>query len=170
MAVADASKAVLVPTIGTRSRLIMREVSPGGPVGAVVLAYRSPRALAQVRPPSLPVVAPLARLLETLFFGRHCSITLLSPRRIALFLEPLRLPKARLNPKTRACQLGAYTTSLDTTSPGSLARSRRHDSRRQRQCLCLLAGGLPCPQGRDGAPRSGDCLRRHRRDTRVVLG
>ena len=52
VAVADAGEAVLVPAIGARSRVIVREVVPRGAVGAVVLADGAPGALAEVRAPS----------------------------------------------------------------------------------------------------------------------
>ena len=76
MPVADAREAVLVPAIGARPRMIVREVLPGSPVRAVVLADGAPRALAEVRSPPLPVVTAVAGFLEALFFGRHRSIHL----------------------------------------------------------------------------------------------
>src|SRR5438477_562924 len=46
--------AVLAPAVRTRARMIVREVVPGGAAGAVVLAHRAPRALADVRSPCAP--------------------------------------------------------------------------------------------------------------------
>jgi hypothetical protein len=40
--VTDAGEAVLVPPVGSRARVVMREAVPGIAVGAVVLAHRSP--------------------------------------------------------------------------------------------------------------------------------
>jgi hypothetical protein len=52
--IADTSQTILAPAIGARAGLIVREVIPGVPTVAVVLAYRTPLALAQVRSPFLP--------------------------------------------------------------------------------------------------------------------
>src|SRR5918992_2049709 len=57
--VADAGQAILVPTVGPRAGVIVREVAPGVAAGAVVLAHRAPRALRQERPPAVPVALPL---------------------------------------------------------------------------------------------------------------
>src|SRR5262249_5481126 len=54
--VAKARQAVLAPAVSTRARLIVREVIPGGAMGAVVLAHGPPLALAQVRSPELPAL------------------------------------------------------------------------------------------------------------------
>ena len=56
MAIADAGEAVFVPAVGARPRVVVREVVPGRAVRAVVLAHRAPGALAQIRPPALPVL------------------------------------------------------------------------------------------------------------------
>ena len=55
MAIADAGDAVLIPAIGSGTRVIVRKVLPGGAVRAVVLANRSPGALAEVGSPALPM-------------------------------------------------------------------------------------------------------------------
>jgi hypothetical protein len=52
--VADAGDAVLAPPVRARAGLVVVEIAPGFAVGAVVLAYRPPLPLAQVRPPRLP--------------------------------------------------------------------------------------------------------------------
>ena len=46
VAVANAADAVLAPAIGAGARVIVREIFPGGAVGAVILANRAPLALA----------------------------------------------------------------------------------------------------------------------------
>src|SRR6516162_344118 len=53
--VADAGQAVLVPTVGPRASVIVREVAPCIAIGAVVLAHGTPRALRQEWPPAVPV-------------------------------------------------------------------------------------------------------------------
>src|SRR5262249_30192539 len=58
--VAQAGQAILVPPVGTRSRMIMRAVVPCRTVFAVVLTDSSPGPLGQVRPPRAPVL--LARV------------------------------------------------------------------------------------------------------------
>jgi hypothetical protein len=59
LAIADAGNAVLVPPIGPRTGVIVREVLPGPAVLAVVLAHGAPGPFAQIGPPSLPVRLPL---------------------------------------------------------------------------------------------------------------
>ena len=68
--VADPRDAVLAPAVGARPRLVVREVAPRVPAGAVVLAHRPPLALAQVRAPGLPRDLPRARFLEPAVLGR----------------------------------------------------------------------------------------------------
>src|SRR5262249_24402083 len=53
--IAEPGQAVLVPPIGAAAGVIMRKVVPGIPIGAVVLADCSPRALAQLRAAAFPV-------------------------------------------------------------------------------------------------------------------
>src|SRR5215813_12150627 len=55
MAVGDTGNAVFIPAVRFRSRVIMRQIVPGCSISAVVLAYRSPGALAEVWPPTLPM-------------------------------------------------------------------------------------------------------------------
>ena len=54
LVVADARQPVLAPVIGARTRLVMGEVVPGIAAVAVVLAHRSPLALAEIRAPFPP--------------------------------------------------------------------------------------------------------------------
>ncbi len=68
LVVADAGDAVLAPAVGARARVIVRQVLPRGPVGAVVLAHRAPLPLGQIRAPQAPR-APCPRVLrQSLFF------------------------------------------------------------------------------------------------------
>src|SRR5207248_6505289 len=69
--VADSSQAVLVPAVGARTGVVVREVVPGGSVRAVVLAHRAPGALGEIRSPALPVLLALARFLQPRLFGGH---------------------------------------------------------------------------------------------------
>src|SRR5262249_40288213 len=56
--VTEAAQTVLVPAVGAAAGVVVGEVVPGVPVGAVVLAHGPPRALAQVGAPALPVCFP----------------------------------------------------------------------------------------------------------------
>src|SRR5690349_15118475 len=67
MAVGDTGNAVFIPTVRFRARVIVGQVVPRGTVSAIVFADGSPRTLAQIRPPALPVRAAVARLLQPLF-------------------------------------------------------------------------------------------------------
>ena len=69
--VADPCKPILAPVIGTRSRLVMREVVPGIAVLAIILADRTPLPLAQVRTPLFPGSFACASLLKSDVFDCH---------------------------------------------------------------------------------------------------
>src|SRR5262249_59382948 len=71
MAVADTGNTVLVPPIGARPCLVMRKIFPGFSGGAVIFAHRAPCALAQIRPPTLPVVDSMQRFLQANLFLVH---------------------------------------------------------------------------------------------------
>src|SRR6516165_6763472 len=73
LAVADAAHAVLVPAIGARAGLVVVEIFPGSPAGAVILAHRSPGALGEVRTPQAPVLPALMLRFEAGPFGIHPS-------------------------------------------------------------------------------------------------
>src|ERR1700730_11721460 len=68
--VTETGETILTPMIGSRSRLIVREIIPCIAVLAVVLADRSPLSLAEVGAPLLPGHAVLARFVEAQFFSR----------------------------------------------------------------------------------------------------
>ncbi len=55
LAVADPQQSVFAPTIGSASRMIVREVFPASAILGIVLADRSPLPLREVGAPSLPV-------------------------------------------------------------------------------------------------------------------
>jgi hypothetical protein len=66
--VADAAQTVLVPAVDARARVVVREIVPGGALGAVVFAHRAPGALAEIGPPILPGGAVLP---EPVAFDAH---------------------------------------------------------------------------------------------------
>ena len=70
MVIAKAGEAVLAPMVSAGASLIMREVIPGVAVVAIVLTYRPPLALAEIRSPLLPRHPVLARFVETNLFCR----------------------------------------------------------------------------------------------------
>ena len=67
--IADSAKAVLAPTEGACTGLIMREIVPGIAVGAVVLAHGAPRAVGQIGAPQSPVLLPRTLVRKTQPFG-----------------------------------------------------------------------------------------------------
>ena len=79
LAIADAGDAVLVPAIGARSGMVVREVFPRLAVLAVVLAHGAPCAIADVRAPSAPVASGTAGGLQPEMFWRtrlaHAAVT-----------------------------------------------------------------------------------------------
>ena len=68
VAVGDAADAVFAPAVGTRARMVVREIFPSGAAGTVVFANRSPLALGEIRSPALPVFFSIAVFLEPLVF------------------------------------------------------------------------------------------------------
>ena len=62
--VREPGEAVLAPAVGARAGVVVREVVPGRAAGAVVLAHRPPLALAEVRPPQVPVTGLAQPVLE----------------------------------------------------------------------------------------------------------
>ena len=79
--VTETGETILTPMIGTRSRLIVREIIPRIAVLAIVLANRSPLSLAEVGPPLLPGHTLLARLIKAHLF---CCFV---PCRLSLFRQ-----------------------------------------------------------------------------------
>ena len=64
--IAQSTEAVLVPAINTRTRVLMRKEFPGLAEGAVILAHRSPGALAQIGTPPAPGHGPTRSLPQAL--------------------------------------------------------------------------------------------------------
>src|SRR5262249_27111969 len=65
MTIRDAAEAILVPSVGLRAGVIVREILPGVATGAVVLAHGAPGTLGQERPPPIPVAGLLPVLAES---------------------------------------------------------------------------------------------------------
>src|SRR5260221_6265122 len=82
LVVADTGQTILVPTVGARAGMIVREVLPGVAIFAVVFAHRPPAALAELRPPAIPWLAPLMRLAQPVLF--FICVTMYSSR-LSLF-------------------------------------------------------------------------------------
>src|SRR5262249_11167130 len=53
--ITDPGQPVLAPSVGPRPGMIMRQVAPRLPIAAVIFPDRPPLALAEVRPPQIPV-------------------------------------------------------------------------------------------------------------------
>src|SRR5271157_4184661 len=66
---------VLAPSIGAAACVIVREVFPRPPVGAVVLAHGTPLPFAQIRTPQLPLGRLLRTLRQALMFAYRESCT-----------------------------------------------------------------------------------------------
>src|SRR5262249_24041105 len=86
LVIAEPGQAVLVPAIGAAAGVIMRKVVPGIPIGAVVFADRSPRALAHVWAPAFPVGFCCIVLQQSVSLGvrrhmRSVPLVLARPRR-----------------------------------------------------------------------------------------
>src|SRR5437016_3769743 len=71
MTITNAREPVFVPAISARARVIVREIIPGVAVRAVILTHGSPRTLAKIRTPALPMLRALARLFDSPFFRSH---------------------------------------------------------------------------------------------------
>ena len=73
MTIADSTQAVFIPAVGTRARMIVGEILPRRPMGAVVFANCPPRAVAEIGAPTLPVPGFGGGFRESDFFLRHCA-------------------------------------------------------------------------------------------------
>src|SRR5882724_2418967 len=71
MAVADAGDPIFIPAIGSRARVIVREVIPRRAIWAVILTHGSPSAFAYIGSPTLPMRAALAGFFESNLFSSH---------------------------------------------------------------------------------------------------
>jgi hypothetical protein len=66
--IGNAGQSVLIPTIGARASLVVRERFPGGPVRAVVFADGSPGPFAEIGAPAFPMFLPAGVFIETSLF------------------------------------------------------------------------------------------------------
>src|SRR6516162_1926852 len=69
--IGKAGNAVLAPTIGAATRLVMREIIPCGSAGTVILAHRPPLSLAEIRAPATPVFYVFAAFLDSVLFSAN---------------------------------------------------------------------------------------------------
>src|SRR5215467_15438762 len=76
--VTDAADPVLTPAIGTGAGMIVREILPGGPGGAVVFAHGSPLTLGQIWPPASPVGSASLGFEQTLLLWNHRELDALT--------------------------------------------------------------------------------------------
>src|SRR6185312_3496322 len=63
LVIRNTGQPILAPSVGARTCLVVREVTPRIAILAVILAHRPPLPLAQVRSPLLPWHALIARLM-----------------------------------------------------------------------------------------------------------
>jgi hypothetical protein len=56
LAVTDPAQAIFVPAIGCGAGMVVRQIIPGCPVGAIVLTHRAPGTFAEIWSPALPVL------------------------------------------------------------------------------------------------------------------
>src|SRR5215472_766432 len=71
MIIGETGDAVFAPTIGAAACLIMAQIIPRGSARTVVLADRSPLALAQIWAPATPVLSTLAAFFHPELFSVH---------------------------------------------------------------------------------------------------
>src|SRR5580692_9906741 len=71
MVIAESGDAVLTPTIGAAARVVVRQIIPSTSPGAVVLAYRPPLSLGEIRTPRAPVLLACFVVRQSLFLGGH---------------------------------------------------------------------------------------------------
>ena len=61
LSLTEAGKAILVPAIGARSRIFVGKILPGIAAGAVILAYRAPGPLTDIRSEHFPIAGHVRR-------------------------------------------------------------------------------------------------------------
>src|SRR6188474_559528 len=69
MPIADASEAILIPSVRARPSMVVREVAPRIAARTVVFAHAAPRAFAEVRSPPLPMLCSVAGFLQAQALG-----------------------------------------------------------------------------------------------------
>src|SRR5712691_2757252 len=73
--VAEAGQVVLAPPVGARTSVLERQVAPRLAVGAVILAYRPPLALADIWPPLVPLACLPQSVLEPAEAGHPLALS-----------------------------------------------------------------------------------------------
>src|SRR6267378_6916105 len=71
LVVANSGKAVFAPAISSRTRLLMRQIVPGITVRTIILAHRSPLAVAKVWSPQVPALFLRIIFFDTRLIGLH---------------------------------------------------------------------------------------------------
>src|SRR5438477_3969987 len=79
--VADSRDAVFAPSIGARTRLLVRKRFPRGPARAVIFTDRSPLTFRKIGPPALPIFLAGAIVFQADIFGGLKSRHERDPRR-----------------------------------------------------------------------------------------
>jgi hypothetical protein len=69
LVIADACDAVLAPTVGSAASMVVRQIFPRVAMWTVVLAYRSPLALREIRSPTTPIEGPIVGFSEASAFS-----------------------------------------------------------------------------------------------------
>src|SRR5437588_1354164 len=67
--IANTGDSIFRPAVHARACVIVREVVPGSPIGAIVFARISPGAFCEIRPPAPPVFLSGHVLLDSFAFG-----------------------------------------------------------------------------------------------------
>ena len=65
---------VLAPAVNTRARVIVWKLRPAMPVWGIIFPHRPPLSLAQIWPPSEPILCALAVLDQPLLFDGHVLV------------------------------------------------------------------------------------------------
>ena len=129
VAVAPSRQPVLVPAVGAAAGVVEGEVVPGVAVGRVVLAHRTPGALAQIRSPTPPVLrASVGRVEPRLLRDRRLVWSAVTRLVFARWPSSLRLPCIR--PATNyipGCDCSAQARRrADQPSTTATHRARSH--------------------------------------------
>ena len=98
---------VLIPTVGSATRLIVGKVAPTITVRTIVFAYGGPGPFAQIRPPMLPIVCALAVPFQALC-SAVCGMFSLDSVPVLLVTNPLRSQMSMRRP----LRLDSYAASI----------------------------------------------------------
>src|SRR5262245_2094219 len=115
MTVGDSGNSIFVPTVGTRSRVIVREVIPGRAVSTVIFTHGAPRALTEIWSPSFPVLGAFSRFFQSLGFGVHNFIR---PRATQFYHSPHKCGLLAIQGFRRGSQSSSRGDSFQRHNPG----------------------------------------------------